>query len=53
MFKSILKNFVTTIIGTVTGLPVIYNGIQTHNKETIITGIGMFLIGLFSKDHNN
>jgi len=53
MFKSILKNIVTTILGSITGLPVIYNGIETHSKETIITGVGLFLIGLFSKDHNN
>jgi len=50
--KTIFKNILTTLIGAVTGLPIVVNGIQTHDHKTIITGIGVFLIGLFSKDHN-
>ena len=50
--KTILNNIVTTLIGTFTGLPIIVDGVQTHNIKTIISGVGIFLIGLFSKDHN-
>lgn len=52
MFKHILKNLLTTVVGAFTGLPLVVNGVQTHDTKTIITGIGVFLIGLFSKDHN-
>jgi hypothetical protein len=50
--KSILKHIYTTLIGTFTGLPIIVSGIQSHDTKTIISGVGLFLIGLFSKDHN-
>ena len=50
--KSIFKNILTTIVGAFTGLPILVNGVQTHNTSSIITGIGVFLIGLLSKDHN-
>jgi len=50
--RSIFKNLVTTIFGCITGLPIIVSGIQSHDPKTIITGAGVFLIGLFSKDHN-
>jgi hypothetical protein len=50
--KNIFKNILTTIAGAFAGLPLIFNGVQTHDEKTLITGIGVFLIGLFSKDHN-
>ena len=50
--KSIFKNIITTIVGAFTGLPLVVGGLQTHDTKTLITGIGVFLIGLFSKDHN-
>jgi hypothetical protein len=50
--KSIFKNLITTALGCFTGLPIIVQGIQTHDTKSIITGAGVFLIGLFSKDHN-
>lgn len=50
--KHIFKNVITTIIGAFTGLPIIVTGVQTHDPKTIISGVGLFLIGLFSKDHN-
>ena len=50
--KSIFKNIVTTIVGAFTGLPLVVTGVQTHDPKTLITGLGVFLIGLFSKDHN-
>lgn len=51
--KSILKNIKTTIFGSFTGLPILVNGVQHKDISQIITGIGLFLIGLFSKDHNS
>jgi hypothetical protein len=50
--KNIFKNILTTIVGAFTGLPLVVSGVQTHDTTTLITGIGVFLIGLFSKDHN-
>jgi len=53
MFKTIWKNIVTTVAGCFAGLPILINGISTHNIETIISGAGIFLLGLFSKDAHN
>jgi len=50
--KNIFKHILTTISGTIAGLPLIVNGIQNNDLKTIVTGAGVFLIGLFSKDHN-
>jgi len=50
--KTILKNILTTVIGAFTGVPLVVSGVQTHDTKTIITGVAVFLIGLFSKDHN-
>jgi hypothetical protein len=52
MFKNIFKHILTTIVGAFTGLPLIVGGIQTHDVKTLITGTGLFLVGLLSKDHN-
>ena len=52
MIKNILNNLLTTVVGAFTGLPLVVNGIQLHDTKTLLTGIGVFLIGLFSKDHN-
>jgi hypothetical protein len=50
--KNIFKHILTTVIGAFTGLPLVVNGIQAHDTKTLITGLGVFLLGLFSKDHN-
>jgi len=52
MFRNIFKHILTTIVGSFTGLPVIVSGIQNHDTNTLLSGIGIFLIGLFSKDHD-
>ena len=52
MFKHILKNFVTTLAGTFTGLPVMIEGIKTGDTNATITGFGVLLLGLLSKDVN-
>jgi hypothetical protein len=51
--KHIFSNIWTTIAGAFTGLPVLINGIHTHDVQQIITGFGVFLVGLLSKDARN
>lgn len=53
MFKPIFKNIYTTLAGCFAGVPVIIEGVNTGNPKTIITGIGVFLLGLISKDAHN
>lgn len=50
--KSLLKNIKTTFMGSVSGLPILVNGVQHKDLSQILTGLGLFLVGLFSKDHN-
>jgi hypothetical protein len=50
--KSILKNIKTTLMGSIAGLPIMYDGFISHNILHIIAGFGTFLVGLFAKDHN-
>jgi hypothetical protein len=52
MFKHIFSNIITTLAGAFTGLPVLIEGIKTGNTNATITGFGVFLIGLLSKDAN-
>jgi hypothetical protein len=48
--KRILKNFKTSIAGSIAGLPVILEGINQKNIIQIISGIGMLIVGLLAKD---
>lgn len=50
--KKLIKNIKTTIVGAFAGLPVLLIGIKTHDVVKIIEGAGIFLVGLFAKDHN-
>jgi hypothetical protein len=50
MFKKILKNLKTTLLGSFTGLPVLLDGISTKDTVKVATGLGLFLIGLTAKD---
>ena len=50
MFKHIFNNIVTTLAGAFTGLPVIIEGIKTGNTNATLTGFGVLLLGLLSKD---
>jgi hypothetical protein len=52
MFKHILNNIFTTAAGAFAGLPVFIEGVKTGDKNSMITGFGVFLIGLLSKDAN-
>lgn len=50
MFKKILRNLKTTLLGSFTGLPIIVQGLADKDATTVITGVGLFLTGLFAKD---
>jgi hypothetical protein len=50
MFKKILRNLKTTLLGSFTGVPIIIQGMADKDATTIITGVGLFLTGLFAKD---
>jgi hypothetical protein len=50
--KSIIKNWLTSTIGTITGAPIIYEGIMQRNWKMVAAGIGALLLGLASKDAN-
>jgi len=51
--KAILKNIKTTIFGAFGGLPIIEEGIKTGNWALIVSGIGIFVTGIFAKDNDN
>jgi uncharacterized membrane protein len=48
--KHLLKNIKTTIFGAFAGLPVIVEGVQHKNVLQVITGVSIFLTGLFASD---
>lgn len=50
--KKLFYNFKTTIFGSVAGLPIIVEGIQTHDVIKIISGVAVLFLGLVAKDHN-
>lgn len=50
MIKKILRNLKTTLLGSFTGLPVLLDGVARKDSVTVITGLGLFLTGLFAKD---
>lgn len=50
MMKKLFKNIKTTLLGSFTGLPIIIEGASRKDPITIITGLGLFLTGLFAKD---
>ena len=52
MFRDALKNIKTTLAGTFAGLPLVLDAISHKDLKGIVIGVSVFLIGLFSKDHN-
>jgi hypothetical protein len=48
--KHILKNIKTTICGAFAGLPIIVEGIASRNYIQVVTGLSIFLTGLFAAD---
>ena len=49
-----LKSWLTTIFGTVAGLPQVIEGLFSKpiNWTLVITGVATFLLGIFAKDYN-
>jgi hypothetical protein len=54
MWKSILKNWFTSLFGTVAGVPQIVEGLTSSPKNwtLVITGLATLALGLSSKDAN-
>jgi hypothetical protein len=50
--KKLFTNFKTTLFGSIAGLPLIVEGIQTKDVVKIISGVSMLFLGLVAKDHN-
>ena len=48
--KKLFRNIKTTLLGSFTGLPIIVEGAARKDYVTVITGLGLFLTGLFAKD---
>jgi hypothetical protein len=52
MFKQAFKNIKTTLAGAFAGLPLVMDAISHKDLKGVVIGVSVFLIGLFSKDHN-
>lgn len=54
MFKSILKNWFTSLFGTIAGVPQIVEGLTSTPKNwtLVITGLSTLILGLVAKDAN-
>lgn len=48
--KYIIKNIWTSVAGSISGLPLIIEGINQKNWIHIITGFGILVTGLLAKD---
>ena len=48
IFKNVIGDLLTSILGSLAGLPVLIEGIQTKNTVKILEGAGLFLLGLVS-----
>lgn len=51
--KRVLKNIKTTIFGAFAGLPLLVEGVAQKNIMQVITGVSIFLTGLFAADHKS
>jgi hypothetical protein len=54
MWKQILKNWFTSLFGTVAGIPQIVEGLTStpKNWSLVITGLATLMLGLAAKDSN-
>jgi hypothetical protein len=54
MIQKLLNNAVhsiwTSLAGSITGITEITIGVKTNDPSKIITGVGLLLLGLFSKE---
>lgn len=51
LINNALHNIWTTIAGSVAGIAEIKQGIATNNTTQIIVGVGILLVGIFSKEN--
>ncbi len=54
MWRQILKNWFTSLFGTVAGVPQIVEGLTSSPKNwaLVITGLATLMLGLTAKDSN-
>ncbi len=50
IFENAIKNVITTLAGSIAGVAEIQNGVAEKNTAKIIIGIGLMILGIFSKD---
>ena len=51
LLNNAVHNLWTSIAGSIAGISEIKQGVANNNTAQIITGIGILLIGLFSKEN--
>ena len=52
MFKAIVVNWITSLLGGVAGIPQIIEGVTNKNGWLIVSGVATFALGLASKQAN-
>ena len=50
ILKNAIENIVTTIAGSVAGITEIRQGIAEQDTTQIIIGVGLLILGIFSKE---
>ena len=50
LLQNAFESFYSSIIGSVAGIAEIRQGIETHDSTQIIVGVGLLLLGLFTKE---
>jgi hypothetical protein len=50
ILENAIKNVITTLAGSIAGVAEIQNGVTEKNTAKIIIGIGLMILGIFSKD---
>jgi hypothetical protein len=50
--KRLINNIKTTLFGSITGVTLIVDGVGKKDWALVLAGLGAFLTGLFSKDHD-
>lgn len=51
LINNAVHNIWTSLSGTIAGVPVIADGISTHNPVTIVSGIALLILGLLAKEN--
>ena len=48
IFKNAIGDVLTSVLGSLAGIPVLIEGIQTKNAVKILEGAALFILGLVS-----